>query len=99
MAAAASSRPASSTVPATTLARADWRTYGPLQVNWAAWQSMGGSMVAPTLNAKGQALYVAVNCNARKINATTVSGQWQAWGDPSTDYEQQLIRDYCRSGG
>ncbi|MEB3270222.1 MAG: LysM peptidoglycan-binding domain-containing protein [Synechococcus sp.] len=91
---ASSPRPPAST----TLARADWRTYGPLQVNWAAWQAMGGSMVAPGLNAKGQPLYLAINCNARKINATTASGQWQAWEDPNTDYEQQLLRDYCRSG-
>jgi hypothetical protein len=68
-------------------------------VNWAAWQAMGGSMVAPGLNAKGQQLYLAINCNARKLNATTTSGQWQAWEDPNTDYEQQLLRDYCRSGG
>ena len=46
------------------MARPDWRTYGPLQINWAGWQAMGGSMVAPTLNAQGQSLYVAVNCGA-----------------------------------
>ena len=85
----------SSTTVAT--ARADWRTYGPLQVNWSAWQPMGGSMVAPSLNAKGQTFYTAINCGARKLNATTVSGEWQTWSDPSAEYEQQLLSDYCRS--
>jgi len=94
------SRPAAAAVPeATTVAMAspDWRTYGPLQVNWAGWQPMGGSMVAPTLNNQGQTLYVAINCGARKFNSTTPSGEWQSWNDPSGDYEQQLVSDYCRS--
>jgi LysM repeat protein len=77
--------------------RPDWRTYGPLQVNWAAWQPMGGSMVAPTLNGEGQTLYVAINCGARKFNSTTPDGAWQSWSDPSGDYEQQLVSDYCRT--
>jgi len=83
--------------PTVATARADWRTYGPMQVNWTAWQPMGGSMVAPSLNAKGQTFYTAINCGARKLNATTVSGEWQAWSDPSAEFEQQLVTDYCRS--
>lgn len=79
-------------------ARPDWRTYGPLQINWAGWQSLGGSMVTPTLNAQGQSLYLAINCGARKLNATTSNGEWQTWGDPVTDYERQLLTDYCLSG-
>ena len=27
----------------------DWRTYGPMQVDWANWRAMGGSFVAPSL--------------------------------------------------
>jgi hypothetical protein len=79
------------------MASPDWRTYGPMQVNWAAWQPMGGSMVAPTLNGQGQTLYVAINCGARKLNATTASGEWQAWSDPSVEHEQQLVSDYCKN--
>ena len=48
----------------------DWRSYGPLQVDWANWQSMGGSYVAPSLNSEGQPLYLAINCNAKRLNAT-----------------------------
>ena len=57
----------------------DWRSYGPLQVDWANWQPMGGSFVAPTLNGEGKPVYLAVNCGARKLNATSQSGQWKSW--------------------
>ena len=101
-AAARPAAPAAAATPAapTTVAmasRPDWRTYGPLQVNWAAWQPMGGSMVAPTLNGEGQTLYVAINCGARKFNSTTPAGAWQNWSDPNGDHEQQLVNDYCRT--
>lgn len=97
---APTARPAaavSTTPTSVAMARPDWRTYGPLQVNWAAWQPMGGSMVAPTLNGEGQTLYVAINCGARKFNSTTASGAWQNWNDPAIDHEQQLVSDYCRT--
>jgi LysM repeat protein len=77
----------------------DWRTYGPLQVDWANWQPMGGSMVAPTLNGEGQSLYLAINCTARKINATSQAGQWKTWDDPQADFEQQLVGDLCKARG
>ena len=77
--------------------RPDWRPYGPLQVDWANWQPMGGSMVAPTLNGEGQTLYLAVNCTARKINATSQAGQWKTWDDPQADFEQKLVNDLCKA--
>jgi LysM repeat protein len=77
----------------------DWRTYGPLQVDWANWQPMGGSMVAPTLNGEGQSLYLAINCTARKLNATSQAGQWKTWDDPQADFEQQLVSDLCKARG
>ena len=49
---------------------ADWRYFGPLQVDWSNWRTMAGSLVAPTLNKQKQPLYVAVNCGARKLNIT-----------------------------
>lgn len=87
---------ATATAAASRAAAPDWRTYGPLQVNWAAWQPLGGSMVAPGLNAQGQSLYLAINCSAGKINNTTTTGTWQSWNDPDADYERQLVSDYCR---
>jgi LysM repeat protein len=77
----------------------DWRSYGPLQVDWANWQPMGGSYVAPTLNGDGKPVYLAVNCGARKLNATSQSGQWKSWDAPQTDFEEQLISDICKARG
>ncbi|MDM7938584.1 MAG: LysM peptidoglycan-binding domain-containing protein [Cyanobium sp. CZS 48M] len=74
----------------------DWRTYGPLQVDFSNWRPMGGSQVAPALNSSGQPVFVSVNCAARKINATGEAGGWGSWEDPSADYEEQLIKDTCK---
>jgi hypothetical protein len=60
---------------------------------------MGGSFVAPTLNRDGATVYMAINCGARKLNATTPSGQWKSWDEPQSDDEQQLVRDLCSSRG
>ena len=74
---------------------ASWRNYGPLQVDWGNWQSMGGSEVAPTLNSDGQSLYVAVNCSAKKINATGANGKWKNWIAPQSEFEKSLVKDRC----
>ncbi len=95
---ATATRPATAGMPAAS-GKPDWRTYGPLQVDWTGWQPMGGSMVAPTLNAQGQSLYLAINCGARKLNATTQAGDWKTWDDPKSDFELQLVNDYCRRRG
>lgn len=97
-AAAAAATAAPTAAPATAAAaRTDWRSYGPLQVDWANWQPMGGSLVAPSLNSKGQSLYLAINCSARKLNATSQEGQWSTWDDPKLDFERQLVTDLCKS--
>lgn len=58
---------------------------------------MGGSLVAPTLNDLDQSLYLAVNCKARKINATGKDGQWQSWEEPKASFETKLLSDLCTS--
>jgi hypothetical protein len=94
---AAAPRPASTATASP--GKPDWRNYGPLQVDWANWQPMGGSMVAPTLNSQGESLYLAVNCSARKLNATSQAGQWKSWDDPQAEFEQQLVSDLCKARG
>ncbi len=96
---AETSKPAKTEVATGKPARPDWRNFGPLQVDWANWQPMGGSFVAPGLNATGQSFYLAVNCSAKRINATGPSGAWKTWDLPTTDYEQQLVKDLCRDKG
>ena len=94
----AKAKPVEAAKPQQTLAKsADWRTYGPLQVDWGNWQAMGGSQVVPTLNAQGQALYLAVNCSAKKINATGSDGSWKTWEAPKNRFEQDLVRDRCQA--
>ena len=88
---------ASQPVEAVIAKQADWRTYGPLQVDWANWRPMGGSQVVPSLNDKGQALYLAVNCSARKINATGADGSWKAWAAPANRFEEDLVKDRCQA--
>jgi hypothetical protein len=98
---AATAPTATSPAPAKTSAVArpagDWRNYGPLQVDWSKIQPMGGSYVAPSLNSDGQALYLAVNCTARKINVTSQAGQWRNWENPSKDFEHKLVQDICQA--
>ena len=88
---------ASQPVEAVIAKQADWRTYGPLQVDWANWRPMGGSQVVPSLNDQGQALYLAVNCSAGKINATGADGSWKAWAAPSSSFEKDLVKDRCQA--
>ena len=92
---AAAPRPATTAVREAATGKSDWRTYGPLQVDWTSWQPMGGSMVAAMGNGKGEALYTAINCGARKINSTSASGQWGTWNDPASEVETKLVNDFC----
>ncbi len=93
-----SQAPVRSVLPAEATSRTDWRPYGPLQVDWANWQPMGGSLVAPTISGKGETLYLAINCSARKMNATNSNGDWKTWDDPRAAFEVKLVNDRCRQG-
>jgi LysM repeat protein len=75
----------------------DWRSYGPLQVDFANWQPLGGSQVAPALNSKGQQIFLAVNCGARKLNSTGEAGTWKSWDQPQSDFEERLMVDACKA--
>ena len=94
---AAAPKPAAAKPVAAKPSTPDWRSYGPLQVDWANWQPMGGSFVAPSLNSDGQPLYLAINCSARRLNATGQSGTWKSWDAPQSDFEEQLITDLCKA--
>ena len=75
--------------------RPQWRTYGPLRIDWSNWQVLEGSYVTPTLNTEGKALYLAVNCNAKRLNATGANGTWKNWIEPIDQFEHDLINDLC----
>jgi LysM repeat protein len=97
---AAAPRPATAAVQDASTGKSDWRSYGPLQVDWTSWQPMGGSMVAAIITSKGESLYTAINCGARKINSTSPTGQWGTWNEPASEVESKLVNDFCsrRSG-
>jgi len=92
---AAAPRPATAAVQDASTGKSDWRSYGPLQVDWTSWQPMGGSMVAAIITSKGESLYTAINCGARKINSTTPTGQWGTWNNPASEVETKLVNDFC----
>ncbi|MEA5473469.1 hypothetical protein VB716_04460 [Synechococcus sp. CCY9201] len=73
----------------------EWRLYGPLRVDWSSWTSMGGSVVAPTINSKGQTIHLSVNCSVGKINVAGANGVWRGWQAPQVDFERQLVKDAC----
>ncbi len=79
------------------LKKPDWRNYGPLKVDWANWKSMNGSYIAPSLNKRGKPLYLAVNCEGKKLNATGSQGAWKDWISPIESFEHDLINDLCRA--
>ncbi len=79
------------------LKKPDWRIYGPLKVDWANWKSMNGSYIAPSLNKRGKPLYLAVNCEGKKLNATGSQGAWKDWISPIESFEHDLINDLCRA--
>ncbi|HGY5549001.1 MAG TPA: LysM peptidoglycan-binding domain-containing protein [Prochlorococcus sp.] len=92
-------KPKNTTEVAVNTTKTDWRTYGPLQVDWANWQLMEGSYVAKTLNKKGRGLYLAINCPARKINITGANGSWKTWSAPQQRFERNLVKDLCKAKG
>lgn len=76
----------------------EWRSYGPLQVDWSGLQRMGGSFAAPILDSDGKPVYLAVNCEDRKFNTTSETGQWKdGWDSPQSDFEQRLVTDLCNA--
>jgi len=74
----------------------DWRTYGPLKIDWSNWQALGSSYVTPSINSEGKVLYLAINCSAKKINSTGSNGTWKNWIEPIEKFEHNLINDLCK---
>ncbi|MFM7677007.1 MAG: hypothetical protein ACKO5F_15820 [Synechococcus sp.] len=84
--------------PATTTTatrRPDWRPYGPLKVDWSGWRPLGGSVVAPTLNASGRTIHLSVNCSVGQINVAGADRVWRGWQAPQVAFERQLVKDAC----
>ena len=44
-----------------------------------------------------QALYLAINCSAGKLNATGADGNWKQWSGPKSSFEKDLLKDRCKA--
>ena len=74
----------------------EWRSYGPLQVDWDNLRPLDGSnFVARAVNEKGVQSYIAINCRSNILNNTGAKLQWGTWHSPQKDHEERLIRDIC----
>ena len=74
----------------------EWRSYGPLQVDWDNLRPLDGSnIVVRAVNEKGVQSYIAINCRSNILNNTGAKLQWGTWHSPQKDHEELLIRDIC----
>ena len=74
----------------------NWKTYGPLKINWDSWKSKDGSFVANTIHKTGKPLFIAINCPKRIINRTGSNGSWREWIAPQKNFEYDLLNDVCK---
>ena len=69
--------------------------YGPLKVHWSKWRYLQGNYITKIKNKKEQSLFLAVNCEERRMNHTLKNGKWRNWFFPKNDFEHDLINDFC----
>ncbi len=72
-----------------------WVDYGPLKVDWSDWRYLKGSYITKIKNKKEQSLFLAVNCEERRMNHTLKNGKWANWFFLKNDFEHNLINDFC----
>ena len=72
-----------------------WLDYGPLKVDWSGWRYLQGNYITKIKNKKGQSLFLAVNCEERRMNHTLKNGKWRNWFFLKNDFEHNLINDFC----
>ncbi len=74
----------------------DWRSYGPLRIDWSRWHEKAGIHVVPALNPQNKLIFLALSCTKKKINITSINGIWKNWQPPINDFEFQLFNNYCQ---
>ena len=72
-----------------------WLIYGPLKVNWQDWRYLKGSYITKVKNKKETSLFLAVNCEKRRMSHTLKNGEWTNWFFSKHDFEHALINDFC----
>jgi len=74
-----------------------WKDYDIIKVNWSKWKQHNGNHIAPSIHKNGKPLFIALNCESRRINATGINGNWREWFAPNHDFEHNLLNDKCNS--
>ena len=46
-------------------------------------------------NKQNKLIYLAVNCNSKKINTATSTSKWRGWFSPKKRFESNLISELC----
>jgi len=72
-----------------------WLKYGSLMINWSDWTYFDGNYIAQAKTKKNKAFYLALSCKKRALNNTLNNSSWTSWYFPETDFEFQLINDFC----
>ena len=72
-----------------------WLKYGSLMINWSDWTYFDGNYIAQAKTNKDKSFYLALTCKKRVLNNTLNNSYWTNWYFPETDFEFQLINDFC----
>ena len=83
--------------PHLNLSKQQWRRYGPLIVDWNSWKTKASNSVGASFNVDGKPIFIALNCETKKMNVTGVNYQWKSWFVPRKSFEIELHKDFCSS--
>ncbi len=72
-----------------------WLKYGPLIINWSDWTYLDGNYITQAKTKKNTSFYIALSCKKRVLNNTLDKVGWTNWYFPKTDFEFNLINDFC----
>ena len=75
----------------------EWRSYGPLEINWSRWSPFEGSLVTPAIHNNGNPLLLAINCNSSKLTWRASKGNWKKWLAPQEEFEFTLLDQLCKN--
>ena len=72
-----------------------WLKYGPLTIKWSDWRYLNGNYITEAKNKKNKPFYLAISCERRALNNTLNNSIWTSWYFPKSDFEFELIHDFC----
>ena len=73
-----------------------WFKYGSLIINWSDWRYQDGKYITQAKNKKNKSFYLAISCERGALNNTLNNSIWTNWYFPKSDFEFELIHDFCK---